>query len=281
MEPSQDTTPQRRKGQPPKPDVEPMHKKVLRCVIFWIPLTILVVFCSMFWLWAMHNIRLVVSGTRAVAQMAADRVDAEAAYSVAEEILQIREEAPRGATLDYTADEQVVLLGRYQAVEERSDWQELQRYFSEVSGRYAYAGEFALVAYDETASQLIWLAAPEHATGYTAWRKDLALPDETGYDVSAFAGHREGTAVLVPLPERNGEPGLYICGSFSFAGIMGEEAGKLLIPLILGGILTVIVCLRILWIYWKRKMQEMQEENEEAEDKAEDLENDVEEDVVE
>ena len=256
MDETEKTVTLRRKGRPPKPDVEPMVKKVLRCLLFWIPFASLAVFLSMFWIWAMHNIRLVVEGTKAIAEMSAGNVDPQAARNIAEETLRILQEAPAGATCEYTADEQVVLLGRYQAVEENEDWKKLHGYFYSVSAKYVYAEEFSLVFYDRESERLIWLVSPNHPTGYCAYRKDIAFPDESGYDLGAFVGHREGTAVIVPVAVSGDGTGICVLGSFSFAGIMGSEAHKLLIPILLGLLVTIGAALRIISIFWQRRMQE-------------------------
>ena len=247
-----------------------MVRKMLRCVIFWIPVACLTVFCILFWMWSMHNIRLVVTGVKAVAQMAAEAVDADAAGQVAEQVLLLRRDAPQGAVSDYTADEQVVLLGRYTTVEKMPEWQMLREYLEGVSGHYSYAEEFSLVYSDRERGQLIWLAAPGHATGYCAWNKDLAFPDENGYDVGTFVGRREGTVVLVPIPGQEGEPVLYICGRFSFGGIMGSEAKRMLIPLITTILFTALCSARVFFLFWCRKMQETEEKN--TEERTEDAE---------
>ncbi len=254
----------RRKGRPRGEDVEPLEKKLLRSVRFWILFTGLVVFLPMLWLWALHNIRLVTEGTRAVAELAAEAVDLQAAQTAAEELLRIRADAPQKATRDYTADEQVVLLARYEAVEQRADWQNIDIYLSELTGHYAYATEFSLVLLDQRSQQLIWLAGPEHKTGYAAWLADIALPGEEGYDLKDFAGHKEGTMVLQPLRTETGEVAaltaadggtaeLYIGGMFSFAGIMSSELKKLLFPLIAIALALLGCSLRILWIVYKKQ----------------------------
>ena len=253
-----------------------MVRKMLRCILFWIPAAGLTVFCIMYWMWSLHNIRLVVSGVSAVARMAAEAVDAEAAGQITEELLSIRRDAPQGAVLDYTADEQVVLLGRYREVEKLQQWQKLKDDLTKISGTYTYAEEFSLVYLDPEAAQLVWIAGTGHPTGYSAWLKDLALPDENGYEVAAFAGHREGTAVLEPLPGQNGDPRLYICGHFSFAGIMGSELKRLLVPLIVIVVFTVLCAARVFFLFWRRRMQEMETENVEAGKEAEENEEDKE-----
>ena len=261
---TEQTSPPRRKGRPRGEDIEPLEKKLLRCVRFWILFAGLAGFLIMLWLWALHNIRLVTEGTRAVAELAAEAADVQAAQTAAEELLKIRADAPQKATKDYTADEQVVLLARYEAVEQRPDWQALSAYLSEVTGRYAYATEFSLVVLDPQSEQLIWLAGSEHKTGYAAWLADIALPGEEGYDLKDFAGHKEGTMVLEPLRTEDGKnltvndpdetpAELYIGGMFSFAGIMSSELKKLLIPLITIALALLGCSLRILWIVYKKQ----------------------------
>ena len=263
-EPEQESPPPRRKGRPRGEDIEPLEKKLLRCVCFWILFAGLAVFLLMLWLWALHNIRLVTEGTRAVAELAAQAVDDRTAQTAAEELLKIRADAPQKATRDYTADEQVVLLARYEAVEQRGDWQALYAYMSELTGYYAYAAEFSLVLLDADSQQLIWLAGPGHKTGYAAWLSDIALPGEAGYDLKDFAGRKEGTMVLLPLRTQEGKnltltapdsgtAELYIGGTFSFAGIMSSELKKLLFPLIAIALALLCCSLRILWIVYKKQ----------------------------
>lgn len=254
----------RRKGRPRGEDIEPLEKKLLRSVCFWILFTGVAVFLIMLWLWALHNIRLVTEGTRAVAELAAGTVDVRSVETAAQELLRIRADAPQKATGDYTADEQVVLLARYEAVEQCVDWQTIDTGLSELSGHYAYAAEFSMVLLDTNSQQLIWLAGPGHKTGYAAWLSDIALPGEEGYDLKDFAGHKEGTMVLQPIRMQTGEivtltapdggtVEVYIGGMFSFAGIMNSEMKKLLIPLIVTALALLCCSLRILWIVYKKQ----------------------------
>ncbi len=255
----------RRKGQPRNPDIEPLYKKVLRCANVWMALTGILIFLSMLWIWAMHNIHLVVGSMQALTALAAETTDRDVAKDVAEEILDIRNDAPQGAVKDYTADEQVVLLARYRDMETDGSWQELKGQMQRISDSCAYAGEFSLVALDTEKGQLIWIVSAGHPTGYSAWLKDLAIPGEDGYELKSIAGHKEGTAVLAPLGSAAEGCELYICGAFSFAGIMAQESNNMLVPL---GILLAgmgIVSLRLVIIIWKKMQDEMAEEDGEKE----------------
>lgn len=262
----------RRKGQPRKPDIEPLYKKVLRCANGWMALCGILIFLSMLWIWAMHNIHLVVGSMQTMTALAAEMTDKEAAADVAERLLRIRADAPQGATGDYTADEQVVLLARYHTVEEEAAWQDLHAQMKKISESSTFSGEFSLVCLDAKADQLIWIASAGHPAGYSAWMRDLAVPDEDGYELKSIRGHTEGTAVLSPLGIAAEGCDLYICGAFSFAGIMAQESDKLLVPvgILLAGM--VIVSIRLLIILWKKRMQEeaAEEEDEEEEDEAAD-----------
>ena len=261
----------RRKGQPRKPDIEPLYKKVLRCANVWMALTGILIFLSMLWIWAMHNIHLVVGSMQALTALAAETTDRENAKELAETLLNIRAEAPRQATRDYTADEQMVLLARYRDMEADEAWQDVHTRMQRISYGNAFAGEFSLVCLDATQGQLIWIASAEHSTGYSAWLKDLAIPGEEGYELKSIAGHREGTAVLAPLGIAADGCELYICGAFSFAGIMAQESKKMLVPVVILLAGMAIVSLRLVIIIWKKRMQEnVEEEEEDDEENGED-----------
>ena len=261
----------RRKGQPRKPDIEPLYKKVLRCANVWMALTGILIFLSMLWVWAMHNIHLVVGSMQALTVLEAETTDLKIAKDLADRVLGIRAGAPQGAVKDYTADEQVVLLARYREIETQENWQDMRMQMQKISDNCAFAGEFSLVCLDAAQGQLVWIVSAGHATGYSAWLKDLAIPGEDGYELSSIAGHREGTAVLAPLGIAADGCELYICGAFSFAGIMAQEGRNLLVPLVILLTGMIIVSIRLVIIIWKKRMQESVEENEEDEEVSEEV----------
>ena len=243
---SETEKPQRRKGQPKGKDIRPLHVRTAKTSAMWVMAAGIGVFILMLAFWSQMNVKLILDAAKAMGETAAEAVDKDAALRVTECFLELREGAPDAPTDDYKADEQVVVLARYDSITEDEDYKALQAYLSDVSGRYPYAGEFSLVGVSD--DQLIYLVSPQHRTGYAASldRIDTAGPEH--YDISRPESRREGTVVLVPLGIKAGGMELEISCSYSYGGVLSGEAGHLAIALAIVAICAGICAFRMVWI---------------------------------
>ena len=248
----------RRKGRPKNEDATPLHIKTARCAALWLIAAGLSVFILMLAFWSGHNAGLVIDAAYARGETAAESMDTGKALHVYECTEQIRKDAPGGATADYTADEQMVVLARYDEVNEEADWKELYSYLEGLSARFVYTGEFSLVYIDD--KELLYLVSPVHRTGYIASLDRISIAGPEHYDLTKPESRAEGTVVLVPLAAEPSEGGrLALACSYSYGGILAGELKHLLIPLILVVVCAVIMTLRLLWIVLNHRMTDTEE----------------------
>lgn len=243
---TENENPQRRKGQPKGKDIRPLHVRTAQTSALWVVIAGAGVFILMLAFWSQMNVKLIIDAAKALGETAAEAIDKEAAVRVSEYFLELREGAPLAPTEDYKADEQVVVLARYDVMAGNEDYKMLEEYLAEVSDRYPYAGEFSLVGVSD--DQLIYIVSPQHRTGYAASldRIDTAGPEH--YDISRPESRREGTVVLVPLGIKAGMMDLEISCSYTYGGVLSGETGHLAAALALVALCAGICAFRMIWI---------------------------------
>lgn len=236
----------RRKGQPKGKDLRPLHVRVSGAAAFWTFVSGISVFILMLAFWSQLNVRLILDAAIALGETAAESIDADMAERVTGRVLEIRQDAPSAPTPDYTADEQVVVLARYDVITEDEDYKSLQAYFAGVSDRYPYAGEFSLVGVID--DQLVYLVSPQHRTGYGVSLKSIDTAGPEHYDISRPESRRDGTVVLIPLGRNVDGMELAVSCSYNYGGVLSGEMGHLSIVLAVIALCILICTFRMLWI---------------------------------
>lgn len=201
----------RRKGQPLPVKKRPLRQDILRLYATALFGVLLIFGIFFFFSKAKEIIRFSYDEAVQTAQLGAQVLERDGgrALGLAEEVSRIAEDDLR-CTEDYTADEQVVVLSLYAALQDSEETEAIRGELSEIAQRSARVRRLSYVLCDGESGIARVIADPERPCGYA-------------YQTEGFGKEQITHEAYAPVRDGQGQVRAYVAASFDSNGIFSRE----------------------------------------------------------